>query len=129
MNDKTLKIMNVAVVGASADRSKYGNKSVRAHLRKGYQVFPVNPKEDKIEGLEAYRSVLDIPVALDRITVYLPPPLGLKVIEEIAQKGAKELFFNPGSESDELVAKAKGLGLSPILACSIVDLGMSPEEV
>ena len=109
----------IAIVGASSDRSKYGNIAVHSYRNAGYEVFPVHPKEAEIEGLKVYRSVMEIPVALDRVSVYLPPQIGMKVIEEIARKGTKELFLNPGSESDELVAKAQSLGLNVIVACSI----------
>ena len=119
----------MAVIGASNDRSKYSNKAVRAYRLQGYDVFPVNPKESQIEGLTAYRSVSEIPGKLDRITVYLPPAVGMKVIEEIARKGTKELFLNPGSESDELIEKAESLGLQPIVACSITDIGVSPSQL
>ncbi len=95
----------VAVVGASGDPHKYGNRSVRAHVAAGYEVFPVNPRETEIEGLKVYRSVTDIPAALDRITVYLPPEIGLAVIEE-------------------MVEKARALGLKPLLACSIINIEM-----
>ena len=119
----------VAVVGASTDRSKYGNKAVRAYLRQGWRVFPVNPKEETIEGLKAYRSVLDVPVPeLDRITVYVPPQVGIKLLEEFAQKPHKELYINPGAESPELLKRAEELGLEPIVACSILALGANPEE-
>lgn len=114
----------VAIVGASADQAKYSNKSVRAHLARGYEVFPVNPREETIEGLKVYRSVLEIPVPLDRISVYLPPAVGIKLLEEYARKGTKELFLNPGAESDELIGKAQSLGLPVIVACSITALGM-----
>lgn len=110
----------VAVVGASKDPAKFGNRSIHAHLEEGFEVYPVHPKETEIDGLKVYRSVLEIPVALDRVTVYLSPAVGMTVIEDIAKKGTKELFLNPGSESPELVEKAKALGLKPILACSIV---------
>lgn len=118
--------LRVAVVGASSDRSKYSNKAVRAYRQQGYEVFPVNPKETQIEGLTVYRSVSDIPGELNRITVYLPSAIGMKVIEEIARKGTQELFLNPGSESDELIEKAEQLGLHPMVACSIADIGVSP---
>ncbi len=124
-----MKRPTVAVVGASADRSKYGNKAVRAYVIQGYEVFPVNPKETQIEGLRVYRSVSEIPVGLDRVTVFLPPALGIKVVEEIARKGTRELFLNPGSESDELIEKAHTLGLNVIVACSITNIGMHPEEI
>jgi predicted CoA-binding protein len=119
----------VAVLGASADRSKYGNMSVRAHRDKGYDVYPVNPRGGEIEGLTVYKSLAEIPVKLTRISVYLPPAVGLAVLPEIAAKGCDELFLNPGSDSDEVIAAAQALGLDPIVACSIVDVGMSPREL
>ncbi len=120
----------VAIIGASADRSKFGNKSVRAHLEQGYDVFPVNPKGGDIEGLHSYPSISEVPADhLDRISLYVPPAVGLKLIEEIAAKGCNELWLNPGSESEELADKARALGLEPIIACSIVDVGVSPHEM
>ena len=74
----------VAVLGASSHRHKYGNKSVRAHLQQGYEVYPVNPKGGEIEGLTVYRTLAEVPVEqLDRISVYLPPAVGLATIEAI----------------------------------------------
>lgn len=116
----------VAVIGASNDRSKYGNKATRAYLLKGFKVYPVNPNEKTVEGLKAYNSILDIPDEIDRATLYVPPKVGLIVIDDIAKKGVKELYFNPGSESDELVGKARMLGLKPILACSILAVDVDP---
>lgn len=119
----------VAILGASADRSKFGNKSVRAHLQQGYDVYPVNPRGGEIEGLTVYTSLADVPVErLTRISVYLPPHIGLKTLDEVAAKGCDELWLNPGSDSDEVVAKARELGLEPIIACSIVESGASPHQ-
>jgi predicted CoA-binding protein len=111
----------VAIIGASADRNKFSNKSIHAHLKAGYEVYPVHPKEETIEGLKVYRSVLDVPVALDRVSLYLPPAIGLKVLDDIARKGCKELWVNPGAESPELMEKASALGLNAIYACSFMD--------
>ena len=120
----------VAIIGASADRSKFGNKSVRAHLAQEYQVFPINPKGGQIEGLTAYSSITEVPVErLDRVSMYVPPAVGMRLVEAIAAKGCDELWLNPGSESDELAARARELGLEPIIACSIVDVGMHPSEL
>lgn len=118
----------VAVVGASRDRAKFGNKAVRAHARCGWQVFPVNPQGGEIEGLPVYRRLAEVPVKLDRVTLYLPPALGLESLPEIAAAAPAEFFVNPGAESDELLARARELGLDPILACSIVALGESPGD-
>lgn len=111
----------VAVIGASADRSKFSNKAIHAHLRAGFDVYPVNPKEEIIEGLKCYKSVLDIPVALDRVSLYLPPAVGVKVIDDIAKKGCGELWINPGAESPELIERTRALGLNAIFACSYTD--------
>ena len=117
----------VAIIGASADRQKYGNKSVRAHLKQGYEVFPIHPTETSIEGLTVYPSLSEVPVAhLDRISVYVPPQIGISLLEEIQAKAADEVWFNPGSESPELLRRASELGLDIIRACSIVDIGESP---
>ena len=118
----------VAIVGASADRGKFSNKSVRAHVKQGWAVYPVNPKGGEIEGLKVFPSVKDIPVRLDRVSVYLPPAAALKVLPDIAAARPGEFFVNPGAESDELVEQARQLGLDPILACSIVDIGESPAD-
>ena len=118
----------VAVVGASADRSKFSNKSVRAHAQQGWTVYPVNPKGGEIEGLTCYPSLRDVPRPLDRISLYLPAAVGIKILPDVADAAPQEFFVNPGAESDELVTRAKSLGLDPILACSIVDVGMSPAE-
>ena len=117
---------SVAVIGASADPSKYGNKAVRAYLRRGWTVYPVSPRGGEIEGLPVYRSILDIPAKLDRTSMYVPPTVGLAMLRDIAAKGPGELFFNPGSESDAVVDAARALGLEPIVACSIVDIGERP---
>jgi predicted CoA-binding protein len=119
---------SVAILGASADRQKFGNKSLRAHLAAGYEVYAVNPKGGQIEGLTVYTNLAAIPVDLNRISVYLPPSAGLQALDQIAAKGCDELWLNPGSDSPEVVAKAKALGLSVIADCSIVALGMSPAE-
>jgi uncharacterized protein len=120
----------VAILGASADRSKFGNKAVRAFLAQGYIVYPVNPKGGEVEGLPVRHSLADIPpdIKLDRISVYLPPAVGLKMLPQIAARGCGELWLNPGSESDELIAAAEKQGLNVIQACSIVAIGESPHE-
>lgn len=73
---------NIVIIGASEDRTKFGNKAVRAFAMKGYTVYPVNPKSEKIEGLKVYRSILEVPAeTIDMVSMYLAPSLGMKVIE------------------------------------------------
>lgn len=119
----------IAIIGASKDRNKFGNKAVRAFLQQGYEVYPVNPREETIEGLRAFKSIADVPVRPQKVSVYLPPPVLLRVLPEIAARGCDEFWLNPGTESDEVLAEAERLGLNVIQACSIVGVGVSPEEL
>lgn len=119
---------SIAVIGASQDRRKFGNKAVRAYLDYGYEVFPVNPREATIEGITAYPSLDVITAPIDIVSLYVPPAVGLKLLPAIAEKQPKELWLNPGSESDELIETAADLHLRTVVACSIVALGLSPAE-
>ena len=118
----------VAVVGASSDRRKFGNKAVRAFQCQGYHVVPVNPHESEIEGLTTYKSVLDVPGPIDMATFYVPPEIGESLIDEMAAKQIPEVWLNPGAESDRLVSRARTLKLRPIVACSIVGAGENPDN-
>ena len=119
----------IAVIGASADRAKFGNKCVRAYARHGYQVYPVNPNQTNIEGWPVFCTITDLPVAhLDRVSIYLSPVLALGVLPEIAGKSVKEVWLNPGADDPEVLAKARELGLNVIAACSIVAIGESPAD-
>lgn len=116
----------VVVLGASADRAKFSNKAVRAYTSKGWKVYPVNPKGGEVEGLQVLPSLDSVPVHPERVTVYLPPSAGILALPDIARLEPQELYINPGAESDELIAEARRLGLDPILACSIVEIGERP---
>ena len=119
----------VAVIGASRNRSKFGNKAVRAFLQQGYTVYPVNPNQAEIEGLPAFKSILDVPVRPGMVSVYVPPPVLLRILPDIAARGCDELWLNPGTESDEVLADAERLGLSVVQACSIVGVGLAPDKL
>jgi hypothetical protein len=118
----------VAVLGASTDHRKFGNKSVRAHRQAGWEVVPVSLSGDVVEGLPTYRKLAEVPGELDRVTVYLPPPVTLELLPEIAATGATEVFFNPGAADRQVVERARELGIPAVEACSIVDLGLSPSQ-
>jgi uncharacterized protein len=119
----------VAVIGASNDRQKFGNRAVRAYLREGYTVVPIHPREVEIEGIKAYASVLDVPGAIDLASFYVPPEIGEQVIEEVARKRIPEVWLNPGADSDALIARARSLSIKPIVACSISAVGQNPDAL
>lgn len=120
--------MRVAVIGASTNREKYGNKAVRSYVHQGHDVIPINPNEPEVEGLKAYPKVSDVPGPLDRALLYVPPAVGVKVLDDIAAKGVGEVWVNPGAESEELFARARDLNLKTVFACAIIDIGESPER-
>lgn len=117
---------SIAILGASNDRGKYGNRAVRAYRAQGWAVYPVNPRETEIEGLPSFRSIADVPAKVDRASLYLPPAVGIQLLDAIAATGARELWVNPGSGSPELLARAEKLGLVTVEACSIMAAGEDP---
>ena len=122
--------MRVAVIGASEDRAKFGNKAVRAFRQAGHDVVPINPRcavaAGRIEGLPAYASIVDVPGRVDVATLYVHPEAGERVLADIAAKGVPELWVNPGAESDSLLRRAEALGLDTRLQCSILAIDESP---
>ena len=118
----------VAIIGASSNRDKWGNKAVRAFLEQGYAVYPVNPNETEVEGLQSYPGIRDVPIRPQTVSVYVPPPRLVKILPDIAARGCDQLFLNPGTESEEVLAECARLGLHTIQACSIIAVGASPSR-
>lgn len=116
----------IAVVGASNDRAKYGNKAVRAYIKRGWTVYPVNTRETRIEGLPAFRSIRDVPGPVDRVALYLPPSAGETILEDLAAAKPREVFLNPGTESMSLIAGLAARGLAIATGCAIIDIGEEP---
>jgi uncharacterized protein len=118
----------VAVVGASSDRRKFGNKALRAFLAEGYRVIPINPNEPEVEGIPTRASVLDVPDAIDMATVYVQPDVTLRLLDDFQRKQIPEIWVNPGAEDDAVMTEARRRGLNVIFACSIVGIGRSPYQ-
>jgi predicted CoA-binding protein len=116
----------VAVIGASSNRQKFGNKALRAFEHRGYTVVAVNPNEPEIEGHKTYPSVLDYPGPIDMATVYVPAVAGINVMSDLKEKGVPEVWLNPGADDDAVVERARQLGLQVIQACSIIGIGETP---
>ena len=118
----------VAVIGASSNRNKYGNKALRAFEKQGYTVVPINPHETEIEGHRTYASVVDYPGRIDMATVYVPGHIGVRIMDDLAQKQITEVWLNPGADEPNVVARARELGLTPVIACSIMGIGELPSR-
>jgi hypothetical protein len=116
----------VAIIGASSNREKFGNKALRAFAQRGYAVIPINPTESEVEGHQAFKSVLDVPGDIDLATVYVPPTVGVRVMDDLARKKVPEVWLNPGADAPAVVEKARSLGLKAVRHCSIIAIGESP---
>lgn len=115
-----------AVVGASSDRSKYGNKVLRCYLqREKTPVYPVNPRDGLIEGVDAYRSLSELPEPARAISIITPPRITEAVVQEAAQLGIRYLWMQPGAESPRALELAEEAGLEVIAGgpCLLVVLG------
>ena len=94
--------VKIALVGASNDRSKFGNRIYRELRSKGYNVIPINPKDENIEGDKAYTSIQMMEELPDIVNLVVPPPIAMKVAQNAVELGVEYLWFQPGSESYEL---------------------------
>ena len=114
-----------AVVGASTNRDKYGNKVLRCYQQNGREVYPVNPRADEIEGLTCFPSLTQLPVQVHGVSIITPPAISLKLVEEAAELGIQYLWMQPGAESPEVIARGEELGLSLVAdgSCLLVVLG------
>ncbi|MDW7709530.1 MAG: CoA-binding protein [Deferrisomatales bacterium] len=113
------------VVGASADRSKYGNKVLRCYVQNGRRVVPVNPKEAAVEGLPCAAGVADLPDEVSSISVITPPAVTERVVEEAIARGIRNVWMQPGAESPAAVARCEEAGVNVIAdgSCVLVVLG------
>lgn len=119
---------NIAVVGASTERRKFGNRCVRAFHALGYTVYPINPREKEVEGLPAFAAIGDVPADhFDLVSLYLSRDHVLPLLEDIAAKEVGELWLNPGADHPEVVEKARSLGLNVKIGCSIMTYGSMPD--
>jgi predicted CoA-binding protein len=113
-----------AVVGASQDRAKYGNKVLRAYLQNKLDAVPVNPTADEVEGLTAYRDLASVPDPLDGVSIITPPPVTEKVVNQALERGIKNIWMQPGAESGAAIRSAEQAGANVIAGgpCLLVTL-------
>jgi predicted CoA-binding protein len=123
-----LQVPTVAILGASSNRTKFGNKAVRAFRDCGWTVLPVNPRETAVEGLPCLSGSDAIPPGVDVVSAYLPPGVLWIELETLARKGCAELWLNPGTDTADVLEKCRQLGLVVVQDCSIVRLGRHPQD-
>jgi predicted CoA-binding protein len=119
-----------AVVGASHDRAKFGNKVLRAYMRAGRPVVPVNPAGGMIEGLPAYPTLAALPGPVHGVSIVTPPPVTDRIIQEARAAGIRRVWMQPGAESPAAIALARASGMTVIAGgpCVLVELGFDDHE-
>jgi uncharacterized protein len=113
-----------AVVGASADREKYGNKVLRVYQQNKLDVVPINPKAHEVEGLTAYPDLASVPGTIDGVSIITPPKVTEHVVAEATRRGIKNIWMQPGAESREAIEAAEQFGATVIAGgpCILVSL-------
>jgi predicted CoA-binding protein len=112
--DKFVQAQCWAVVGASEDRSKFGNITFRELQRRGKRVYPVNPKATEVEGETCYPTLKALPETVERVLIVVPPKQGEKVVQEAEECGLLNVWFQPGAESDQALAYCEEHGMEAI---------------
>lgn len=113
------------VIGASSNRAKYGNKVLRVYLQKQKTVYPVNPNEKVIEGLTSIDRIEHLPEDVKSISVITPPPITEQIVKQAIEHGIKNIWMQPGAESESAVAECEKNGINVIAngPCILVTLG------
>lgn len=112
------------VVGASANRAKFGNMVLRCYQHNSRVVYPVNPQLDEVEGLTCLKSINDLPNTVESISVITPPSVTEQVVELAYAKGIKNIWMQPGAESEIAIQKCVNYGINVIAdgSCILVVL-------
>ena len=92
----------IALIGASNDKNKYGNKILLDLISKDHNVAPINPREESIAGLKSYSNVSDLSEKPSIINFVVPPNVGFQLTKDLVELGYDNFWFQPGAESDEI---------------------------
>ena len=123
--DRFLDSTSFGVVGASTRRHKFGNKVLRCYLQNGRRAIPVNPREPIIEGVACVASVADLPREAQSLSVITPPSVTERVVEEAIRAGIRNIWMQPGAESELAIDACRRAGVNVIAdgSCLLVVLG------
>lgn len=113
-------IETVAVLGASGKEDRYSNQAVNLLVEKGYNVIPVNPSGVEICGIQSTKSLNEIDVSVDTLTMYVNSSRSNALIDDILSLNPNRIIFNPGSENYDLADKCKQNGIEVEEACTLV---------
>jgi len=117
----------IAIVGASDNPAKYGNRIYRDLKGKGYRVYPINPTRDTIDGDPAYADLADLPETPDIVNYVVPPPRTLRLLKRAKELGLMRVWVQPGAESADVMAYLNDNGFDYLAnACIMVRSRVQP---
>lgn len=114
-----------AVFGASDDSRKYGHKVYSCYLQHGKKAYPINPTASTVKGNPAFKGLTDLPEPVESISIITPPAVTEKIVKDAIDNGVKNIWMQPGAESETAVKQAQEAGLNVIYGgpCLLVVLG------
>lgn len=104
----------IAVVGVSSDPNKYSHRIFRDLVENGYDVVGINPKGEDVLGKHIYKKISEMPKTPDLVITVVPPTVTEQIVKECGDLGIKNVWMQPGSESQAAIAKAKGYGIGVV---------------
>lgn len=93
----------IAIVGATDNPEKYGNRIYRDLKGKGFRVYPVNPTKDTVDGDAAYADLGDVPETPDIVNFVVPPPRTLRILQRAKELGLTNVWIQPGAEDEDVM--------------------------
>ena len=102
LRDKTMAMKNWAVVGATDKKDKFGYKIFKRLKEYGYNVYPVNPSLDQIDGDKCYDSIKDIEANIDAVDMVVNKKIALEVLKDVRDKNIEYVWLQPGSRSQKI---------------------------
>ena len=108
-----LKLKNIAIVGASSKKKKFGNAIMEEMLKRAYNVYPVHPVAEEIDGRKVYRDLASLPGKIDGVVIAVHPEKTEKVVKEAYEAGIMNVWIQQGAASPaaEKYCKQKGMRL------------------
>lgn len=114
----------IAIIGATDNQEKYGYKITKMLLGAGFTIYPINPNRKEVLGLKTYPTLSSLPSKVDIANFVVPPNVSLSILEDLPKGKIRYLWFQPGSENEKVLEKARELGYDPIYGFCIMEDGL-----
>jgi uncharacterized protein len=119
------EVKTIAMVGASADPTKFSYGVLRVLHETGYDMIPVNPAEtgNEIRGLKCYESLSAIDRPVDMVQIFRTSEAAYEVVGEAIRIGAKVIWMQLGVRNDDAARLAEAAGLKVVMnRCPKIEL-------